>query len=277
MTVLLGLAAAILYGVADFAGGIGARRVTAVTTLLWSYPVGAVLMALLLPAVGGKFTVRAGVFGVLGGCAGLLGVIVLYSLMAIAPINIVSPVSAVLAAIVPVAVGVGIGERPGVAAWFGILLGFVAVVLVSRTTEEHPHGRVATRIILLAMLAGVGFGLYFVCLDQAGDGTGIWPLLVSRVASAVLIVPIAASRSATRSVSGSTLAIVLLAGTCDAFANFSFLLAARSGLLSLASVLTSLYPATTVLLAMGLLKEHASKVQRVGLVLAAGSIVLITI
>jgi drug/metabolite transporter (DMT)-like permease len=151
------------------------------------------------------------------------------------------------------------------------------VVLVSRTTEEHPHGRVAPRIILLAVLAGVGFGLYFVCLDRAGSGTGIWPLLVSRVASAILIVPIAASRSAIRSVSGRTLAIVLLAGTCDALANFCFLLAARSGLLSLASVLTSLYPATTVLLAMGLLHEQASKVQRVGLLLAAGSIVLITI
>ena len=277
MTVLLGLAAAILYGVGDFAGGMGARRVGAVTTLLWSYPVGAALMAAVLPAFGGHFTVRAGVFGVLGGCAGLVGVIVLYSLMAIAPINIVSPVSAVFAAIVPVAVGVGIGERPGVSAWFGIVLGFLAVVLVSRTTEEHPHGRVAPRIILLAVLAGVGFGLYFVCLDRAGNGTGIWPLLASRVSSAVLIVPIAASRSAIRSVSGRTLAIVLLAGTCDALANFSFLLAARSGLLSLASVLTSLYPATTVLLAMGLLREHASKVQRIGLLLAAGAIVLITI
>lgn len=277
MTVLLGLAAAILYGVGDFAGGMGARRVTAVTTLLWSYPVGAVLMAAMLPAFGGHFTVRAGVFGVLGGCAGLLGVIVLYSLMAVAPINIVSPVSAVLAAIVPVTVGVGIGERPGISAWFGIMLGFVAVVLVSRTTEEHPHGRIAPRIILLAVLAGVGFGLYFVFLARAGNGTGLWPLLVSRVASAVLIVPIAVSRGAVRSVSGRTLTIVLLAGTCDALANFCFLLAARSGLLSLASVLTSLYPATTVLLAMGLLHEHASKVQRIGLLLAAGSIVLITI
>jgi drug/metabolite transporter (DMT)-like permease len=277
VTVLLGLAAAILYGVGDFAGGMGARRVSAVTTLLWSYPVGAAVMAMLLPAFGGNLTLRAAVFGVLGGCAGLVGVIVLYSLMAIAPINIVSPVSAVFAAIVPVAVGVATGERPGIAAWFGILLGFLAVVLVSRTTEDHPHGRVATRIIMLAVLAGVGFGLYFVFLARAGNDTGIWPLLISRVSSAALIVPIAVSRSAIRSVSGSTLAIVLLAGTCDAFANFAFLLAARSGLLSLASVLTSLYPATTVLLAMGLLKEHASKVQRVGLLLAAGAIVLITI
>jgi drug/metabolite transporter (DMT)-like permease len=277
VTVLLGLAAAILYGVGDFAGGMGARRTTAVTTLLWSYPVGAVLMAAMLPAFSGHFTLRAGIFGVLGGCCGLVGVIILYSLMTMAPINIVSPVSAVSAAVVPVAVGVAIGERPAATAWAGIVLGLLAVVLVSRTTEDHPHGRVAPGLILLAVLSGVGFGLYFVFLDRAGDGTGLWPLLVSRVASAVLIVPIAASRSAIRTVAGRTLAIVLLAGTCDAMANFCFLLAARSGLLSLASVLTSLYPATTVLLAMGLLHEHASKVQRVGLVLAAGAIALITV
>lgn len=277
MTVLLGLAAAILYGVGDFAGGMGARRITAVTTLLWSYPVGAVLMAVLLPAFGGHFTGRAALFGVLGGCAGLLGVIVLYSLMTMAPINIVSPVSAVSAAIVPVAVGVAIGERPATTAWLGIVLGLFAVVLVSRTTEDHPHGRVAPALIVLAVLSGVGFGLYFVFLDRAGAGTGLWPLLVSRIASAVLIVPIAAARSAIRTVRGRTLGIVLLAGSCDALANFCFLLAARSGLLSVASVLTSLYPATTVLLAMGLLHEHATKVQRVGLLLAAGSIALITV
>jgi drug/metabolite transporter (DMT)-like permease len=277
VTVLLGLAAAILYGVGDFAGGMGARRTTAVTTLLWSYPVGAVLMAAMLPAFSGHFTLRAGLFGVFGGCCGLVGVIVLYSLMTMAPINIVSPVSAISAAVVPVVVGVAIGERPAATAWAGIVLGLIAVVLVSRTTEDHPHGRVAPALILLAVLSGVGFGLYFVFLDRAGDGTGLWPLLVSRVASAVLIVPIAASRSAIRTVAGRTLAIVLLAGTCDAMANFCFLLAARSGLLSLASVLTSLYPATTVLLAMGLLHEHASRVQRVGLVLAAGAIALITV
>jgi drug/metabolite transporter (DMT)-like permease len=256
---------------------MGARRTTAVTTLLWSYPVGAVLMAALLPAFGGHYTSRAGLFGILGGCAGLLGVIVLYSLMTMAPINIVSPVSAVSAAIVPVAVGVAIGERPATTAWVGIVLGLLAVVLVSRTSENHPHGRVAPSLILLAVLSGVGFGLYFVFLDRAGSGTGLWPLLVSRIASAVLIVPIAAARSAIRTVRGRTLAIVVLAGSCDALANFCFLLAARAGLLSIASVLTSLYPATTVLLAMGLLHEHATKVQRAGLLLAAGSIALITI
>lgn len=276
MTVVLGLAAAILYGIGDFAGGIASRRHTAVTVLLLSYPVGAVLMAAMLPAFPGHLDPRAFVFGMAGGAAGLVGVIVMYSLMTVAPINIISPVTAVLAAIVPVVTGVVIGERPAAAAWAGIALGLGAVVLVSRTTEDHPHGRIGARILALACVSGLGFGLYFVFLARAGDHSGLWPLVVSRFASAALIVPLARARGAFRIVRGPMVAVVVLAGACDALANMCFLLAARHGLLSLASVLTSLYPATTVLLAVWLLREHTSTVQRVGLALAGASIVLIT-
>lgn len=276
MTVVLGLAAAVLYGIGDFAGGIASRRHTAVTVLLLSYPVGAVLMAAMLPLFPGHLDARAFAFGLAGGAAGLLGVIVMYSLMTVAPINIVSPVTAVLAAIVPVITGVVIGERPAAAAWFGIALGLGAVVLVSRTTDDHPHGRVGPRILALACLSGLGFGLYFVLLARAGSHSGLWPLVVSRFSSAALIVPLARARGAVALVRGRMAAVVVLAGACDALANMCFLLATRHGLLSLASVLTSLYPATTVLLAVWLLREHTSPVQRVGLALAGASIVLIT-
>lgn len=277
MTVVLGLLAAILYGVGDFAGGIASRRHGAVTILLTSYPVGAVLMTALLPFFPGHLDTRVTVFGIAGGAAGLVGVIVLYTLMTIAPINIVSPVTAVLAAMVPVVVGVGIGERPRLAAWFGIAVGLAAVVLVSRTDETHPHGRIAPRTIALALLSGLGFGMYFVFLARAGDGSGLWPLVISRISSALLIIPVARARGAFRLVRGPMLPVVLLAGACDAFANMAFLLASREGLLSLASVLTSLYPAATVILAVWLLHEHTSRTQRIGLALAAGAIVLITV
>jgi drug/metabolite transporter (DMT)-like permease len=277
VTVVLGLTAAVLYGIGDFAGGFGSRRYGAVTVLLWSYPVGAILMAALLPFFGGQPDLRSALFGIAGGAAGLLGVITMYSLMTVAPINIISPVTAVLAAIVPVVVGVGIGERPQVAAWFGIALGLGAVVLVSRTTDDHPHGRVGIRILLLAGLSGLGFGMYFVFLARAGHDSGLWPLVISRFASALLIVPIAKARGGFRRIRGRMLYVVILAGACDAFANMCFLLATRHGLLSLASVLTSLYPATTVILAVWLLREHTSAVQRLGLALAGASIVLITV
>lgn len=277
MTVVLGLLAALLYGVGDFAGGIASRKHGAITVLLLSYPVGALLMTALMPAFGGSPGVHSALFGVAGGAAGLLGVVVMYSLMTVAPINVISPVTAVLAAIVPVVVGVGIGERPHVTAWLGIMLGLGAVVLVSRTTEEHPHGRIGARILALAFLSGLGFGMYFVLLARAGDNSGLWPLVISRFSSAALIVPLARARGAFGMIRGRMLAVVVLAGACDASANMCFLLATRHGLLSLASVLTSLYPATTVLLAVWLLREHTSSVQRVGLALAGASIVLITV
>src|SRR4051794_28522615 len=117
---------------------MAARRVlrpnSAITVLLWSYPVGAVLMTALLPLFPGHLDARVILFGTLGGLAGLVGVSVMYQLMVTAPMNVVSPVTAVLAAIVPVVVGVGIGERPALTAWLGIALGMAAVLLVSRTT-----------------------------------------------------------------------------------------------------------------------------------------------
>lgn len=277
MVVLLGLLAAIAYGVGDFVGAFASRTHSAVTVLLYSYPVGAVLMTAMLPLFPGALTGRTVVFGAAGGLAGLVGVVIMYTLMVSAPMNVISPVTAVLAAIVPVAFGVLIGERPQLAAWFGILLGIGAVVLVSRTTDAHPHGRIALRVIALATVSGLGFGCYFIFLARAGDDSGLWPLVISRIASAALIVPIAWRRRAFAPVRGRMLGIVMAAGVFDALANMFFLLATRQGLLSLASVLTSLYPAVTVMLAVGLLHEHTSRVQRVGLALAAAAIVLITV
>jgi drug/metabolite transporter (DMT)-like permease len=277
VTVVLGLLAAVAYGVGDFAGAWASRRHSALTVLLYSYPVGAVLMIALLPAFPGHVSARVLLFGVLGGLAGLLGVAIMYDLMTKAPMNIISPVTAVLAAIVPVVVGVIIGDRPHVTAWFGIVLGIGAVLLVSRTTEDHPHGRMSVRVLSLAFVAGLGFGFYFVFLARAGEHAGLWPLVVSRVASGVAIVPLAIGRRAVHRVRGRVLAVAVLAGALDASANMFFLLATHHGLLSLAAVLTSLYPAVTVLLAVGLLHEHTSRVQRAGLGLAAASIVLITV
>ncbi len=274
---MLGLLAASFYGVGDFVGAFASRRHTAMTVLLHSYPVGAVLMVAMLPVFPGTLDARVVAFGVAGGVAGLVGVSIMYALMTVAPMNVISPVTAVLAAIVPVVFGVLVGERPTVAAWFGILLGIAAVLLVSRTDESHPHGRIGLRILAPAFVSGLGFGFYFIFLARAGDQSGLWPLVVSRVASAALIVPLALRQGAFTRIRGRMVPWVVAAGAFDALANMFFLLAAREGLLSLASVLTSLYPAFTVMLAVGVLKEHTSVVQRAGLVLAGTAIVLITV
>ena len=277
MTVLLSLAAALMYGVSDFAGGYGSRRLGPSTLLLWSYPTGAVLMTALLFAFPGHLDVRVLLLGIGGGIAGVVGVVVMYHLMTVAPINVVSPVTAVLAAIVPVFVGVAVGERPTTAAWSGIALGLVAVVLVSRSTPTPQQGRVSASTLALAMVSGLGFGLYFVCLGRAGTAAGLWPLTISRITSALLIVPFAWRTRGLTLVRGRALGLAAATGALDAGANLFFLLATHHGLLSVASVLTSLYPATTVLLAVTLLHERLNAVQRGGLLLAAGAIVLITV
>ena len=276
MTVALSLLAAVLYGVGDFVGGLASRRKHAITILLTSYPVGGLVMAATLPLLPGHVSVATALYGIAGGLAGMLGVVLMYSALALAPMNVISPVTAVLAAIVPVVFGVVTGERPAVAAWLGIVLGLVAVVMVSRTPEDHPHGPIARRVLLMAFVAGVGFGLYFVCLARAGHDSGAWPVVISRLTSAVFIVPLAWRTGRVSTVHGRLLLLTIVAGAFDAGANLFFLLATRHGYLSLASVITSLYPAATVLLAICVLREHTGGLQRVGLALAAAAVVLIT-
>ena len=151
----------------------------------------------------------------------------MYSLMTVAPINVISPVTAVLAAIVPVIVGVGHRRAPAPVGLVRHRARPGAVVLVSRTTEANPHGRIGPRVLTLAFVSGLGFGMYFVFLARAGDASGLWPLVISRFASAALIVPLAKARGALLPVRGRLLGIVALAGACDALANMCFLLAAR--------------------------------------------------
>jgi len=276
VVVALSLLAAITYGVADFFGAVSSRHRSAVTVVLYSYPVGALLICAVLPAFPGPLSGRTALFGSLAGVFGLIGVVIMFSLMAIAPMNIISPVTAVLAAAVPVAFGVLIGERPAVAAWFGVLLGLIAVVLVSRTPQDHPHGRVAMGVLSLALVTGVAYGLYFIFLARADSDSGLWPVAIGRLVSSALVVPFAWWRKAVVPLTGKILLLVLATGAFDAIANVLFLLATRHGFLSLVSVITSMYPAATVLLAIMLLHEHTGRLQRVGLGLAAVALVLIT-
>ena len=276
MAILFALLAAAVYGVSDFVGGLASRRTPAVTVLLVSYPVGAVLMAALLPVYGGPISAGTLAWSVAGGAAGLTGVALLYSALGQAPMNVISPVTAVMSAVVPVAAGVLQGERPRLLAWLGIALGLLAVTLISRQPADHPHGPIGWRPLVMAVLAGVGFGAYFICLAGTDADSGMWPVVLSRVVSALLVVPLAAVAAGFVRVPRPVLWLALLAGALDAVANLAFLLATRHGLLSLSSVITALYPAGTVLLAVLVLKERTGAVQRVGLGIAAAAVVLLT-
>lgn len=276
---LLSLIAALGYGVSDFVGGLAARRTAVLGVVLVSYPVGLVGLLAAAPFVGGAVTVQSMVTGALSGLVSGCAIIGYYAALAAGPMSVVSPLTSLLVAGLPLGVGVLWGDRPGPLALAGAGLAVVAVVLVSRqentAVDELCPVRFTTRVAWLTAGAGIAYGVYFVLLDRVGSDTGLWPLVVSR-AVASLSVLVAALVTGHRGLpTGVPLRLALAASALDVLANAAFLYALRAGMLSMVSVLTSLYPAGTVLLARLVLKERTGWVQRVGLVLAAAAVALI--
>jgi drug/metabolite transporter (DMT)-like permease len=273
------LVAAAGYGVSDFAGGLAARRSGPMATLRYGEGIGLIVTAAVLPLVRGALTGRGIACALGAGVAGLVGLGLMYQLMASEPLNLVSPMTAVLAAVIPVGFAVLTGEAPHALAWFGMVAGLVAVALFSYAPAEPRLRAVRLRVIGLASLCGAGFGVYFILQARAGGGTGLWPLTLSRVA-AVAVVALLAVRSRVRGrpvprLDRPTKLIALTAGALDAGADICFVLASRHGFLSLLSVIVALYPAVTVLLAVAVLRERAGRIARVGMGLSAVSLLLI--
>jgi len=268
MAVLLALCSATTYGVGDFLGGMAAKRAAASAVLLWSHVVGLGLVLATATVVTGTATTRDLVLGALGGLGGALGVGLLYQALSIGPMSAVAPVTALLAAAVPVAAGYIQGERPGAAALVGMAGALAAIVLVS--AEGGGSMRPSDpRAVVLALGAGLGFGLFFVALSYTGDDSGLWPLVGARGASVTVVGALALSRRVDAMVPpGHPRLLTAGAGALDVAANVLYLLAIREGLLSVVSVLSSLYPASTVVLAWVILRERFAPLQRVGLVLA---------
>jgi drug/metabolite transporter (DMT)-like permease len=189
--------------------------------------------------------------------------------------SVVAPVTAIEAAAAPVVFGVISGERPSPLALGGVLCGFVAVGLVSWSKEHARPGSLAQPGIADAAGAGLAFGVFFILLSRASNGNALWALLGIKLGSIALSgIALILVRHSLR-VSRRTTGLIAIAGFFDMAANVLYLFATRSGLLSLVAVLTSLYPATTVLLARVVLKERLERVQLSGLTLAAMAIVMI--
>ncbi|UVO12865.1 DMT family transporter [Mycobacterium sp. SVM_VP21] len=275
---VLALLSAAGFGVSDFAGGLAARRVPALRVVLVSYPVALVLLGTLAIAVGGPIPLGAIGWGLASGVALGLGGWWFYAALGAGPISVVSPISAVLTAGVPVVVGLIQGERPGPVADGGILLALLAVALVSRqATDEdiRPH-RFTRKVAWLTVGAGVTFGLDFVFIHEAPDDSGLWPLAFARVAAALLVFTAATGARELHVPTGPPLKLALVAGLSDTAANVAMLLALRGSDLSLASVLISLFPAVTVVLAIVVLRERVHRGQVLGMVLAAVAVAMIT-
>jgi len=290
MVTLLALGAALAYGVADFLGGAVARRSTALRALLWCVPAGLLLVLLATALTGGTPSVPGLAWGFGAGLAGGTGLITFYRALARGPMSVVAPVSALAAAILPVAVGLLRGEKLDTNVILGVLLCLVAIGLVSMEKNDKkaesatpdPGRGLLDSGPLMAGISGACFGVFFILLKQAGDGAGLWPLVAARTGNLVVIVAaflfMARMGDTGPKVSGRFLiGLALISGALDASANALYFLAVQDGMLSLAAVLTSLYPAITVLLARVAYSERLRVVQQVGLAIAAAGVALVTV
>jgi len=273
--IVLALACALVYGAGDFLGGVTARRISGLAVTAIAMPAGLILLLPFAPLTGSP-TPSALAWGVGGGLAGAAAVSLLYAGLAIGPMNVVAPLTAVAAAGVPVAIGVALGERPALLAWLGIALGVPAVALIASTPGASPIRGAGGRGVVLALFAGIGFGVFFVLLERADPESGAWPLVAARAAGTVLAVLLAGRQLARVRRDRRALLGAVVVGLFDTTANVLFLLAVREGLLSVVSVLVALYPASTVALAVLVYRERMSGPQRVGLAVAAGAVALIT-
>ncbi len=273
----LALGSALGYGVSDFVGGIASRRVAALRVVLVSYPIAMVLLTVLAAIVGGHINQGAVVWGALCGISQAFGVWWFYAALGSGPISVVSPLTAVLVAAIPVGAGLVMGERPGLVAGTGVVLALIAVVLVSReaTDEDVTPHRFTAAVGWLTVGSGLAFGLNFVLIHQAPAEANLWPLVFARISASVLVVVIAAMTSNLRPPTGLPLRLAVLAALLDTGANIAMLLALHASLLSLAGVLMSLYPAATVLLAIVVLRERVTRWQAVGMVLALAAVAMI--
>lgn len=274
MTVLLALVAAFLYGLSDFLGGVASRR-----TSVW--PVG--LLAC-VGALAGSVVIalfRTGdpgpgdfAWSALAGLATGAGTAFLYRGLATGRMGVVAPVSALGSVLVPLAAGIVAGERPSALGWSGIALALPGIWWVSR---EQPEVSGASGGLVDGILAGLGFGTMFAALGQVPDSAGYRPLAGTQVCAAISLCLIALALGGDPVPRRRADLAGLIPGVLAVLAVLFFLLATSQGLLSIAAVITSLYPAFTVVLAIAVLREHVHRAQAVGLAVCAASVVLVSL
>lgn len=275
MIIALALSSAIVFGAGDFCGGAASRRAGSTGVLTLSLPAGLVLLLAVALAFGDGSSGGALAWGVASGLAGGGALLVFYRALAQGPMSVVAPVSGLMAAVVPAVVGVAQGDHLSPTAIAGIVLCLVAICFVS-IEPNRQQTRAGLGGPLLAVLAGTGFGAFFVLIKQGDDGT-LWPLVASKAVGVVIVV-IAALATGSRPPLHDrvTAGVALLAGTLDVLGNALYVLASRAGMLSIAGVLSSLYPASTVLLARLVYGERLRPIQRIGLVVAVAGVGLVT-
>ncbi len=259
LSIIYGLGAAVSFGAGDFAGGIATKKCPLFPVIIFSQLTGG-LMLFGLAFISGQ--TLPGLYDLLLGCfagiCGTIGLACLYKGLSTGKMGVVAPVAAVVSALFPVIVGIFIQGLPAMMQLAGFVLAIIAVWLLSGGGAKTP---IIFSELKLPIAAGFGFGMFFIIISQVSTDSILWPLISARIASIALFLPIAKITQKNLIPSKENFPMIILAGVCDAVGNIFFVLAATIGRLDISVVVTSIYPAITVLLAWSILKEKLTKAQ----------------
>jgi uncharacterized membrane protein len=272
--IALGLGSSVAWGVSDFLGGLQSRRISVLTVLLVSQPVGLALALVVAVAAGGDpLGTRDAAIAIGAGAAVVIALGAFYRAMALGSVSVVATIGA-LGVVVPIAAGLVQGEEPAAIQAIGVVAAVVGVVLVAR--EPDPEWRAAGRAAVgLAALAALGFGRFFLALDETSGGETTWTIVAVRCGGVGTLLVAAAFLRPSMQIDRAMTPALISIGCWDALANGLFAVATNHGLLSLVAVAGSLYSAVTVLLARFVLGERLAPIQRSGVVAALVGVALI--
>lgn len=276
MGAALALLSSLTWGVADFMGGIASRKRSVLQVLVIAYPVGAVVLTgVAIFVVPGELSSETFTIGAIAGAIGATAIGCLYVALKRGPMGIVSPITAVMSAAIPVFFGLLNGERLNLLAVIGIITAATAVILVSQ--EVNTHQKIAFSTIAISLTSGSLIGTYLTLVGTSSDDSGIWTATIARWFSSILVLGAVLATVRNFERSSYPWLLVIISGLLDAAANGIFQIATQNGMLAIVAVLGSLYPATTALLARFILHERLHKIQITGVVLALAAAVTLTL
>jgi drug/metabolite transporter (DMT)-like permease len=280
LSTFYGFLSALSWGAGDFAGGLASRRLGAYRAVLYADFFGLVLIVIAMSIFRESFPNSTVLINsIIGGALGSMGLLILYYSLAQGKMSIAAPVSALFAALLPVIVGALTQGLPDLLQLLGFGLALTAVWLISQGSQTEGFRIRHLTDLRLPILAGVGFGSYFIFIHYATQETNsvLWPMLVSRLAGTLLLFIVVLARREPLAVPRSAWTVVFFNASLDVGGNLFYILASQLGRLDTAAVLSSLYPGATVLLAWFLLKERIVFKQWIGIASALAAIVLFTL
>ena len=275
LVIFFSLAAAATWGAGDFSGGFATKRTSVYGVVTITQIVGLVFFLLMAIVFSEPFPPTNSLFwGFIAGVAGSLGLLALFHALSTGHMGVAAPVSAVVTVALPVAYGAFNEGLPNSHQIVGIVIALVSMLLISGTDEM---GRIRKQELAIPFIAGIGFGMFFISVDNFSETAVFWPLSVAKLSAVLVTLGFVLLRKSAKFPSGDVLPLIILAGVFDTAGSLFFTLASEVGRLDIATVISSLYPGGTVLLAWFVLKERLSSKQWIGVALALTAIVLISL